>query len=99
MPTANIILEKIEHDVGVYASIVLFDGRRREAISCLRRNQKNELVLESHLFDFEGDLYDEELHIILFAKLSELVPFESIEQMTKKMKNDVRLAKQWFAAR
>lgn len=96
MPTANIFIHESQHEFGVYAAIAEFDGRRREAISCLRQNQKNELILESHLFDFEGDLYDEELNIELLEKLSDLVPFESIDQMREKMQNDLRLAKQFF---
>jgi riboflavin kinase/FMN adenylyltransferase len=45
-------------------------------------------LLESHLFDFEGDLYGREIEVQFVAKLRDELKFDSVELMTAQMHRD-----------
>jgi riboflavin kinase/FMN adenylyltransferase len=74
-PTANIALGRhLEPARGVYAVMVtLPDGRRVKGVANIGRrptvNEGPESRLEAHLFDFDEDLYGQELSVALHAFL------------------------------
>jgi riboflavin kinase/FMN adenylyltransferase len=47
-----------------------------------------EPLLETHIFDFEGDLYGQRLDVEFVAKLREESHFGSLEEMVKQMRRD-----------
>ncbi len=50
----------------------------------------HEHVIESHLLDFDGDLYGKNLEIILVEKIRDIHPFPSKEALTEQIKKDIQ---------
>jgi riboflavin kinase/FMN adenylyltransferase len=57
-----------------------------------------EWLLETHLFDFAGELYRERLDVDFVARLRGEVRFPDLESMTAQMQEDARLARKLLAA-
>ena len=55
------------------------------------------LLLEAHLFDFEDDLYGEQLAVRLLQKVSEELDLRSLEELEHKVHEDVRRVLAYFA--
>ena len=53
-----------------------------------------EPLLETHLFDFSGDLYGRELDVEFVARLRAEQRFESLAAMTAQMHRDAAAARQ-----
>jgi riboflavin kinase/FMN adenylyltransferase len=58
--------------------------------------QNGKPVLEVHLFDFNGNLYNKHLHIDFLHKLRDEMKFDGLESLTKQIALDVEQAKEWF---
>jgi riboflavin kinase / FMN adenylyltransferase len=52
-----------------------------------------ELLLEAHVFDFEGDLYGREIEVEFVARLRDEVKFDSVEAMVDQMHRDAAEAR------
>jgi len=52
-----------------------------------------ELLLEAHVFDFEGDLYRQLLHVDFIARLRDEVGFPDMDQLVEQMKLDAARAR------
>lgn len=59
--------------------------------------RNGEMVLEAHLFDFDGDLYGRHLEITFVRKLREEEKFDSLEALTAQMHVDARQARRVLA--
>lgn len=46
-------------------------------------------LLEVHIFNFSGDLYNETLNITFLQKLRDEIKFSSIEKLIKQIHNDI----------
>ena len=57
-----------------------------------------ERLLESHLFDFDGDLYRKRLSIDFIARIRDEVRFPDVEAMTGQMHEDARRARKLLTA-
>jgi len=53
-----------------------------------------ELSLEVHLFDFNGDLYGERLQVDFVTRLREERRFQSIDDLAEQIRADVEAARQ-----
>ena len=53
-----------------------------------------ELLLEVHVFDFEGDLYRQHLHVDFIARLRDEVWFPDVDQLVKQMNLDAARARE-----
>jgi riboflavin kinase/FMN adenylyltransferase len=53
-----------------------------------------ELLLEVHVFDFEGDLYRQHLHVDFIARLRDEVWFPDVAELVKQMKLDAARARE-----
>jgi riboflavin kinase/FMN adenylyltransferase len=56
-----------------------------------------EVLLEAHIFDFSGDLYDREIEVEFVAKLREEVRFANLDELVKQMHRDAGVARQILA--
>lgn len=103
-PTANLDLNspnKLIPKKGVYAVDVtlptgeLFQGMMnigsRPTVSMERK-----LQLEVHLFDFEGDLYGQELRVRFHTFIREEVAFENKTQLTEQIEKDDKTIRNYF---
>lgn len=93
-PTANMALpEQIGLAHGIYA--VRFrraDGRRHDGVASFGRRptvtDDGAALLETFLFDFDGDLYGETCAVSFFGFLRGEEKFEGLEALTQQMKRD-----------
>jgi riboflavin kinase/FMN adenylyltransferase len=102
-PTANLVTEKeIIPIPGVYAVKVkwgeqLFDGVLNIGWNPTFGNQ--EVTVEVHLLDFDGDLYGESLRIYFFERLRNEKRFSSVEELIRAIQADIVSARQILATR
>ena len=95
MPTANVYPRhprKLMPGDGVYAGHVRVDSQvYLSAISLGDRPtfQSHDRVLEAHLIDFQGDLYDRTLTVEFTKKLRDQITFSSHQELINQMKADV----------
>lgn len=99
-PTMNqrIPEKKLTPSFGVYASRVLMDGEYYVGISNLGRKPtiegKHKIGLETYLLDFGGDLYGRKLKTELLYYIRPEERFNSIDELTKQIHNDIETMKQ-----
>jgi riboflavin kinase/FMN adenylyltransferase len=94
-PTANVALgDYARPRLGIYAARVdLGDGVLLPGVASVGVNPTvgalPEPVLETHLFDFSGDLYGKGIEVELIAFLREEAKFDDVEALKKQMTQDV----------
>ncbi|MBO5894505.1 MAG: riboflavin kinase [Alistipes sp.] len=91
-PTANMSLEAYpDVERGVYRSEVEIDGRKYRAMSNVGIRPSvggKELLLETHIIDFVGDLYGRRLSVTLVEKLRDEKRFASIGDLKEQLSKD-----------
>ncbi|MEM0986294.1 MAG: riboflavin biosynthesis protein RibF [Pseudomonadota bacterium] len=103
-PTANMHLHHVIHPRhGVYAVRARIAGEDawRDGIANFGRTPTTGLrdpLLETVLFDFDGDLYGKTLEVALIAFLRPEAAFASVEAMIDQMHGDVTAAKRVLSA-
>ena len=96
-PTANV---HMRHErpalTGVYA--VKLDGREGVANLGVRPTIAGvpKLMLEVYVFDFDGDLYDEHVHVQFYHKIRDEMKFDGLDALKAQIALDVVSAKQFF---
>lgn len=91
-PTANMSLEAYpDVERGVYRSEVEIDGCKYRAMSNVGIRPSvggKELLLETHIIDFVGDLYGRRLSVTLVEKLRDEKRFASIGDLKEQLSKD-----------
>ena len=90
-PTANIDARNIRVDNGVYYSIVRIGDKCFNAMSNIGTRPSvdgNTRLLETHLFNFSGDLYGQEIEVELIRKIRDERRFESIDELKNQLTKD-----------
>lgn len=91
-PTANIsVPDGVEAADGVYQSCVEVDGVTYRAMSNLGCNPSVGGVrrqLETHIFDFEGDLYGRTLCVRLLRRIRDEHRFATVEELREQIAKD-----------
>lgn len=96
-PTANISIGEghVIPKKGVYRTATVIDGRIYSGVSnvgvCPTFGQ-NEVRLETHIIDFEGDLYDKEMRIYLLGFLRDEKRFSSVNELKMQINIDKNTA-------
>ena len=77
------------------------DVERRAALSLGRRPtfyaESGMLLLEAHVLDFDGDLYDQAVKVRFAARLRGEVRFDSAEALVDQMHRDVEATRRVLA--
>lgn len=103
-PTANVDIEndtKLIPKIGVYAVNVvtddgnLFEGMLNIGLRPTISNHDN-LSIEVHLFDFEGDLYGQYITIQLLTRLRDELKFDSIFELKEQLEKDEESIRTYF---
>ncbi len=94
MPTANLDLTEIDLEPAVYIAYTFFEGKKYRSLVCYGASASNKF--EVHLFHFDGDLLGKELDVNILEKISDLVPWESVERMRQKILHDHMQAQERF---
>lgn len=101
-PTANLPLgDIIEPRRGVYVTEVILRGARYRAISNVGRRPtvgSDAPLLESHLLDFEGDLYGGEIEVVFKAFMRDERKFPDLDALRAQISIDCAAAKAYFSA-
>jgi riboflavin kinase/FMN adenylyltransferase len=97
-PTANLRIERRRSPLsGIFAVHVHgVAGRPRPGVASLGfRPTVNgkEMLLEAHVFDFEGDLYGREIAVEFVSKLREEERFATLEALVEQMHRDAANAR------
>jgi len=96
-PTANLRLDPdcgLRH--GIYAVRVGIGGARYDGVASFGRRpmfDTGAVLLEVFLFDFAGDLYGAALDVAFIAWIRPELNFDSIEDLIRRMDDDVRHAR------
>ena len=94
-PTANMSLEGYKDvERGVYRSSVEIDGVTYRAMSNVGIRPSvggKELLLETHVIGFSGDLYGRKLRVTLVEKLRDEKRFGSISDLKEQLQRDYTL--------
>ncbi len=104
-PTANVGLDGLlEPRLGVYAVMVeIFDGPHAgvyEGVANMGRRPTfghSDVVLEAHLFDFAGDIYDAWVGVSLIGFLRPEVKFDGLESLKAQIRTDAISARATLA--
>jgi len=108
-PTANVDLhDEVRLPEGVYATRTGFDGQWHDSVTNIGRPPRlapggspylsEDAVVETHLFDFAGDLYDREIEVVFLRRLRPEREFASSDALTAAISDDVRAAHEALAA-
>ncbi|KCZ89410.1 riboflavin biosynthesis protein RibF [Hyphomonas johnsonii] len=99
-PTANVPLNDLIHPrYGVYAVRARIDGESqwRDGVANFGRTPTTGLrdpLLETFIFDFDGDVYGKQLEVQLIAYLRPELKFDDTDAMIAQMHKDAALAKE-----
>lgn len=100
-PTANVWLyRKILPLQGVYAvEAITKDGRWHGVANIGSRPTVAGRVeqLEAHFFDFQGDLYGQQIEVVLKHKIRAEQKFASVDELQAQIQRDAAAARAWFA--
>ena len=103
-PTANIRLFRKNTPVqGVFAvTMTGLDGKEYQGIANVGTRPtftgSSKAILETHLFDFDKDIYGHYVEVHFIQKIRDELRFQAIEQLTAQIKKDVTEAKRIFAS-
>lgn len=99
-PTANLQMDPslVLPGEGVYLTWCILRGKLGvPAVTSIGKNPTfagKIQTIEAFILDFSGDLYDQELEIQFLARLRDIVPYESSQQLQAQIDLDVRLARE-----
>lgn len=85
---------------GVYVTMIRFDKEKRYGITNVGIRptvDTNILCAETHIFDFDGDLYGKDINVEFLHFLREERRFNSVEEMSVQVKNDIETAKHYIS--
>lgn len=100
-PTANILLNRGVSPIhGVYAVTANMPAGRYRGVANIGNRPTldgNELRLEVHLFDFDGQIYGQHIEVQIDKKLRNEHKFASLDELKAQIALDVEQAKHYFS--
>jgi len=99
-PTANL---KTDWDLlpkpGVYITLCNFDDSVHKSITNIGFRPtfgENRLLIESHIFDFNDEIYGKELRVEFLRRLRDEKKFDGIDELKKAISDDVKTTNKYF---
>lgn len=102
IPTINLIPpeEKLLPPFGVYLSITEWNGKSYPGITNIGCKPtiegENPIGVETHIFDFQEEIYGKEVKVSFISKIREEKKFASLDALKEQMARDVAFGKQYF---
>lgn len=102
IPTINLIppKEKLLPPFGVYLSITEWNGKSYPGITNIGCKPtiegENPTGVETHIFDFQEEIYGKEVKVSFISKIREEKKFASLDALKEQMARDVAFGKQYF---
>lgn len=100
-PTANIIPDEtraIPQD-GVYISMAKLSGDMLPAVTNIGTNPTvggRKRMIETHIFDFNGDIYGSDIEVFFVKRLRGVKAFSSLEELKAQIAADSKTAREYF---
>jgi riboflavin kinase/FMN adenylyltransferase len=100
-PTANILpdeMRAVPQD-GVYISMVKLSGDMLPSITNIGTNPTvggRSRMIETHIFDFDGDIYGREIEVFFVKRLRGVKAFSSLEELKAQIAADCKTAREYF---
>ena len=99
-PTANLVIKDYIRipSAGVYVVDVLIQGERHRGFASIGYNETfnvKEKTIEVHVFDFDLDIYGENLTVYWLDKIRDMVKFNGMDELIKQMKDDEIVARKF----
>lgn len=100
LPTANIIPDraKLLPPNGVYRTIVEINDKKFYAITNIGVNPTVEdgtqIKVESHLIDYEEDIYGEVVEVLFYEFIRPEMKFEGVDELREQIEKDIRICKE-----
>lgn len=84
-------------ELGVYASIVSIDDKNYLGITNVGTrptvDNDDKVTIETHILDYDGDLYEKTLTVTLYDKIREIKKFDSEKALFEQIEKDEQTAK------
>ena len=99
IPTVNQTLSPslCEIKKGVYSSVAEINGKIYKSISYIGYaptvNESGDVILETHILDFKGDLYNKHIRVRLIGFIREEKKFASLEELKDEIELNINTAK------
>ena len=97
IPTANLALvNEVFPKLGVYAVEVIYQGKNYPGAANIGFSptfDNNALSVETHILDFNQDIYGEEIKINFVKKLRDERKFSRVEELVTQIKKDIETAR------
>lgn len=89
-PTANIkTVSDFAIDSGIYAGYIVFSNQRYQSALYIRDDK----VIEAFIFNFNGDLYGQNVNVEIGKKIRKKIDFKNDEQAIRQIIKDVEKIK------
>jgi riboflavin kinase/FMN adenylyltransferase len=102
-PTANIdAVDTLLPRSGVYAGRAYFEGRLWPAAVNIGPNPtfgETRLKVEAHVIRFSGAIYGSPIEVDFLARLRDIHPFASVDELKQQLQRDVAQVEQEVAGR
>lgn len=101
-PTYNLHLNAdypLEDWQGVWCSLTYYRGQKLFGVTHIgpvRIFQEEKIRVETHLLDWHGDLYGEQLQVELLVKLRDTIDFTNETELIRQVMEDIRQARAYF---
>ena len=98
-PTANVKPDKDKFVIkdGVYAGYVYIGGEKKSAVINYGArptfNVNDEKVVETHIIDYDGDLYGKTIKVAFTARIRDIVAFKDKQSLMEQIQKDVSAVK------
>ncbi|MBL7665511.1 MAG: bifunctional riboflavin kinase/FAD synthetase [Bacteriovoracaceae bacterium] len=99
-PTANIQFDAklLTPQTGVYVTRTIYKGMVYHSITNIginpTFNQTGKIHVETNIFDFNNEIYGEELRVVFLEKVRDEKKFETVNALVEQIKKDVTYAKE-----
>ena len=90
-PTANVEIDSDAVASGIYAGRAFVDGVAHKAAIFVGLDSNN--ILETHIIDFDEDLYDKEIEVFVGRKLRNVFVCNDEEKLRNMIANDVEFVR------
>lgn len=100
-PTANLSKEINYCTVkeGVYVTLSRIRGKSYKSVTKVGRNisfDDEECTVETHIMDFEGKLYGEQIYVQFLTHIRGQIKFDRLEHLSERIEKDVSFARNYF---
>ncbi|MCQ2602529.1 MAG: riboflavin biosynthesis protein RibF [Clostridia bacterium] len=101
IPTANLEVSKdrLAPACGIYSSKAIIDGKSYTAVTNIGIKptfDDEDFAIETHILNFNGDLYDKVIYLELYKKLRDIQKFNSVDEFVAQVNKDIKNTEEFF---